>query len=548
MKIAAKLQYLGILASLLLTSCSGITTIKSPNEDGGLGGNQDQDVVEKKDVETLKNFLNEVAKNEYYSYEVNARISLTSTHFKSYYTPNAFYEKNDDSNFSIGYAQNVKTKELFKFRMNEDMSEVYPSLFVYSSLGSNKKVKNLYNAIETIPNFTFLIDSMESFSAEHVSGNKYLITDPVVSSIFQYMTSYGTSIQEFVTAVYIEIIDIENLIFKSTVELGTMGSFTSLYTKDDVAPLLPIENKIKLGTIDGCDYYTDVKDFFDLTMSNNYKIEGIFEKMTTGQQTKYPQNYYCTNDYFYIEYLDDYAQSFHNWGYVLVPAGKTITYYDFVNDKKGTAHTQTLEYDACYRFREYENSYVFDFFKGPVETNGVKFIKVDQLPSVGNENVFYILFNEETNENEVYVYVQDSQGVYSYTLYSSWFDTVGDFYINDQAATFYLSSTAVGPCGANYFEKTIGEDNSYFTKDAAVLTDLSNSLFGWGWIDTNTWMDYCIGANLDIQKNKNGEISSANLGVEIELKNEIKEMYYTFKDFGTTSVPEVEEFLKGVLN
>ena len=31
-------------------------------------------------------------------------------------------------------------------------------------------------------------------------------------------------------------------------------------------------------------------------------------------------------------------------------------------------------------------------------------------------------------------------------------------------------------------------------------------------------------------------------------KNEIKEMYYTFKDFGTTSVPEVEEFLKGVLN
>ena len=49
MKIAAKLQYLGILASLLLTSCSGITTIKSPNEDGGLGGNQDQDVVEKKE-------------------------------------------------------------------------------------------------------------------------------------------------------------------------------------------------------------------------------------------------------------------------------------------------------------------------------------------------------------------------------------------------------------------------------------------------------------------------------------------------------------------
>ena len=209
MKIAAKLQYLGILSSLVLTSCSGTTIIKSPNEDGGLGGNQEQDKVEKKDVEALKNFLNQVATNEYYSYEVNAKVSVTSTHFKSYYTPNAFYEKNDDHNFSIGYGQNINTKELFKFRMSEDMKEVYPSLFVYSTLGSNRKVKNLYNPVETIPNFTFLKDSMETFSAEYISGNKYLITDPTVSSVFQYMTSYGTAIQEFVTAVYVEIVDSE---------------------------------------------------------------------------------------------------------------------------------------------------------------------------------------------------------------------------------------------------------------------------------------------------------------------------------------------------
>ena len=548
MKIAAKLQYLGILASLLLTSCSGTTIIKSPNEDGGLGGNQEQDKVEKKDVEALKNFLNQVATNEYYSYEVNAKVSVTSTHFKSYYTPNAFYEKNDDHNFSIGYGQNIKTKELFKFRMSEDMKEVYPSLFVYSTLGSNRKVKNLYNPVETIPNFTFLKDSMETFSAEYISGNKYLITDPTVSSVFQYMTSYGTAIQEFVTAVYVEIVDKDNLIFKSTVDLGTMGSFTSLYTKDDVQPLLPVENKIKLGTIDGRDYHEDVKKFLDLTMQNNYKIEGIFETMTTGQQTKYPQNYYCTNDYFYIEYLDEYATYYPNWGYVLVPAGKTVTYYDFENGVKGKAHTQTLNYDACYRFTEYEDSYIFDLFKGPVQVDNTEYLKVDELPTVGDPNVFYIVYNNETNENEVYVYTQDSKGNYYFMLYSKWFNTVGDFYINNEAATFYLSSTATGHYGANYFEKNVEKENSYFSKDATVITDLSSSIFGWGWNDSNTWMDYCIGATLNIEKEKYSGISSANLGVQIELKDEVKEMYYTFKDFGTTSVPEVEEFLKGVLN
>ena len=153
MKNIKKFGIFTFIFGMLLTSCGQITDIslKSPNEDGGLEGNQDQDTVEKRGTEELKKFLTEVGKNEFYSYDLTLTISGETSHFINYYTPNAFYELNDVFENSIGYAQD-QNEEIFNFRMSEDLQTVYPSLYVYGDVGSFVKMTTLYDAsTNTIP-------------------------------------------------------------------------------------------------------------------------------------------------------------------------------------------------------------------------------------------------------------------------------------------------------------------------------------------------------------------------------------------------------------
>ena len=541
MKNVAKIKYFSLLAAFVLSSCGNVDfTYKSPAEDGGLEGNAGSDIVERQTVETLANFLKEIGKNEFYSYEVDIDLSGQKSHFINYYTPNAFYELNDRFEASIGYAQNLK-KEVFKYRLSEDMKTIYPSVFVYSGEQSLSRVKNLYDAVETIPNFTFLSYSMDEFSAEYISGNKFLITDPNVSSVFQYMTSYGPSITSYVSAVYCEIIDTEKQIFRSTVELGTLGSITGLYTKSNAGPILDVNSKINHGELDGVVSYDDTEEFFDLTLQENYKIEGIFERMSQGTQTTYPTNYYITKDYFYCEYIGDYAKSYTSWGFTIIPANTEVEMYEFdENGVPGNSYTMSVAYDACYQFREYEGNYYFYFFKGPISPTGEKLVKVDTLPSVGQANTLYIIYNSETGKNELYRY---ENGSYSY--YSDFFTSIGEYYIQD-SATFYLSASPLSQIGKYYFEKSLTKENQYFSTDRGIMASLATGLFGWGWNPTNTWMDYTIGAYLDINKNKSNEIESVDISMQIQLLSEVKEMYYTLKDFGTTSIPSIESFLGGI--
>lgn len=541
MKNAAKLKYFSILTALILTSCGPIDyIIKSPAEDGGLEGNASNDTVQKQTQETLEEFLKEIGKNEFYSYDVNIDLSGQASHFVSYYSPNAFYELNDNFDSSIGYAQN-KNKEVFKFRLSKDLKTIYPSVFVYSGEDTLTRVKNLYDAVETIPNFTFLSYSMDEFSAQHISGNKFLITDPNVSSIFQFMTSYGMSITPYVSAVYCEIIDVEKQIFRSTVELGTLGTITGIYTKSDYGPILDINNKINHGELDGVVSYEDTEKFFGLTLQDNYKIEGIFEKMSSGAQTSHPTNYYVTKDYFYVEYLGEYAKNYASWGYTIVAANTEVELYEFdENGEPGNSYTMKLAYDACYQFREYKGNYYFYFLKGPISPTGEKLIQVDELPVIGSPNTLYIVFNKETGRNELYKYENGS-----FVFYDNWFTSIGEYYIQD-AATFYLSASPVSQIGKYYFEKSLDKENQYYSKDRGIMASLATGLFGWGWNPTNTWMDYTIGAVLDINKNKSNEIETVDITMKIQLSTEVKEMYYSLKDFGTTSIPSIESFLGGI--
>ena len=98
-----------------------------------------------------------------------------------------------------------------------------------------------------------------------------------------------------------------------------------------------------------------------------------------------------------------------------------------------------------------KNAFIFDYFKGPLETNGLTYKEVDFLPQTGEEGTLYII--EENGKKVAYEYREVADGEYGFAFYSNWFNSVGDFYINDSIATFYLSGTALSSIGRHYFEK-----------------------------------------------------------------------------------------------
>ena len=86
-----------------------------------------------------------------------------------------------------------------------------------------------------------------------------------------------------------------------------------------------------------------------------------------------------------------------SYGYALVPKNTPITYYETQTDGTVLEKTQTLSYTSCYGFKKDKNgNFIFDYFKGPLETNGLTYIEVDELPLTGEEGVLYII--EENNK------------------------------------------------------------------------------------------------------------------------------------------------------
>ena len=141
---------------------STTTIIKSPNEEGGLEGNASNDTVKEHDSIELKEFLLRAFEVEYYSYEVTSKVPNNEAHFIDYFTPNAWYEENDNPDLSFGYAQEKNTKAVFKYYL--DGNNVIPSIYEYKGLGDEiTKLTNLYDTW-TIANINLLTDCLEDFS------------------------------------------------------------------------------------------------------------------------------------------------------------------------------------------------------------------------------------------------------------------------------------------------------------------------------------------------------------------------------------------------
>ncbi len=540
-----------LITSLLMVACNNTQNyeIKSPNEDKGLEANADNDKVELKDKAVLEDVLERAAKTQYYSYEVTSKVIGNESHFIDHFAPNAWYEESDNNSESFGYAQEKNNKSVFKYYLQNN--EVIPSVYEYTGLGDGIiKLTGLYGSF-SIANISLLEECLEeSFNAKYLGLNKFLITDSNTASVFQYMTTFGGSITNYLVATYIDVIDEKNLIFRVTCDLGTYGSIEALFTPTtkENSKINIVEEALTNG-LKGIDSYDDMNEFFfNKISSNNYILHGVKQRIKGVESKVIPYTIYCTNNYFYLDYED---QNYQDYGYALIPANKEITYYEMQSDGSQLSKTQTLKYSACYEFsKQNDGTFIFSLFKGPLEGGGLTYLEVNVLPETGEFNTIYII--NENGSNVAYEYTEISDGVYGFTKFGNWNNSVGDFYINDSMATFYLGSTALGKIGPNYYEKSLDNDNIYFSNNSSVMGALANGLFGWGFQGTTTWMDYIKNSKITINRDDNSNIISYDIGLELAYYENgsyigLGEIYYTIDNFNQGNLYEIEYFLNQTL-
>ncbi len=541
-----------ILSSLILASCSNSTVttiIKSPAEDGGLEGNASQDVVNKSDTNSLKSMLVNASKVKKYSYEIKSNVIGYESHSIMYVTPNAWFEENDDASKSFGMAQTYGLNEIFRYYLNDEQNEVIPSIYEYSGLtGTMEKMTDLYSSLSTA-HIDMLEGALDSFEAINVSTNKFLITDSNTVAVFQYMTTYGTSITSYINSVYIEIIDEEAIMFKVTVDLGLAGDIVCTFknltkegTKIDF-----VNDLINNNQLHGVDYHEDMYDLLHEKIGgNNYVLEGTKVK---GDSTIHRYNIHCTENYFYVKYSDVYAkQGYKDFGFALVKKNTPVTYKTLNDSNKVVTINQTLNYDACYVFEKDDNgNFYFSDFIGPIE-NDLKFIEVDNLSDISSyeKNTYYIV--NENGIKKAYEYKEVSNGVYDITYIMDWFDSIADFPINDVSASYYFTSNGFVEYAPMFYEQDLKDSTLYHCSDTDVLSILANGLFGWGFMSTTTWMEYITESRIKINKNDSNNILSANIAIGINASvnggNYVEqEVYYEIKDFNTANIDVVDDFL-----
>ena len=555
---------LAALSVLSITGCNSQATPDerpsvdlSVSENGGMGKNENQDTVNNEDVGSLLDILNFAATCKTYSYSQKVNVGQTNSEFVDYFTPNAWYEDNlTNESASFGYGQN-KTKEMFKFWLDEK-GNTSAGLFEYVGYSSLEIATDLYNPLN-IASMSLLKIYLDGVNEENLTtfakkkgANKYIILDDNIQSVFQFMTTYGSSISGKVASYEVQIIDSEKHIFDVTANLaGSYGTIVSRFTPLSETIIDKAAEGITNGTINGTKSYNDVTDFLSIAKKNNYKLEGIHLIKDGVEVSGYSYDINCTNDYFFLNYTDPSYTS-RSFGLMFLPPNVEVNYSTYNEDGTTNSLNQTKEYETCYSFMKNDKGYYFDGFIGPVESGNMKYVNVDKLPTTGESNVLYII--EENGSKVVYEWkiVNGATNEYGFEKYSNWYSNIGQFYFTSGTATFYLSAQTVCELGSYYYEKKLGTENEYYTTNNYVLSALANGLFGWGFQATATWMEYITKSTLRVHRNAKGEVESADLGLIFVGssgggKYQEQEIYYTFKDFGNANVSDIDAYYSSVV-
>jgi hypothetical protein len=541
MKKFKKIIVLSLSASLLVGCNSNVTNI-SISETGGGEGNASEDTVETVSTDKLVTLFTNVSKMTRYSYEITSNIVENAAHFIDYVTPNAFYELNDDDSASFGYGQEKDTYYMFKYYIKNET--VTPSIYEYdeSSTTSLTPITGMYSPL-ALTHINLLSYYLDAVTAEYAGNNRFAITNDDITSIFQYMSTYGSSISDYITTVYVEILDEEKNIFKTIIDCGSYGDIEGVFTPDDTKFIESAETKINNGEIKGVKYYDDVKTSLNEKFATtNYVLNGPYQ--ITGTETittNYQVN--VTDKYFFIHYIYRPDPKYVDYGFAFVPKNTEVTYYDRNNDYK--AVTQTIAYDCFYGFEYTEaKGYRYVEFYGPNETETVKYKQVDALPVTGDTAYLYIVFDAKENKTLVYEWKEVTSGTYGWSVYSEWFKDPSTVVLNGASASFYMASSLTEE-GFRFFEKDLTKTNTYYTTNSTVMSLTANTIFGWGFQGTTTWMSYIEKTYLEINKNSSGEITDVNLGQKIaNPANPTTQRlaYYNIHDFGNANIAGIDSF------
>lgn len=527
------------------------------------GGQVDTDVDNvSNDISKLKTFLQELSTVRTYTYETTYNyisddgLSLTESVI-DYYGNHYFYEENlNYPGESFGYAEEAyegAEKNIFYIYAETEGEEITitPSLYEYSTLSSDNitPITELFGAFGVAGLHNFYSDAFDELAGVKLSENEYRIDSSSTQLIFQYMTQRGSSISSLMTGVELTILDEEKLTCQVTVNLGTSGSIVSKLTPQDETKYSFIDDELVSGNLRGIAYHQDVATLFENKLSqNNYTIKDI--TLTTDNGTN-PGTFsaYITDNYFLIDFDDQYNQSgYADWGRMLLPAGTSVDIYD-LNTMEVTS-TISKTYSAIYQFSYIDGQIYFTSFVGPNEINGTKYIEVETEEDLKNLsetelNESYIYIVLETNKAYTYGEIDGATGEMGFTVYDDWFATPGDALING-SATFYTSSTIFQELGRYYFEKNTGDENHYYSRKDDVIYAIATTLFGYGFQSTTTWIDYIYQTDLFIEKN-NEDIVGANLSVSFMGPDGDSTYSYHFTDIGTTNIDNITDAYNSLL-
>ena len=124
------------------------------------------------------------------------------------------------------------------------------------------------------------------------------------------MTNYGSSLYGKISKTQVDIVNLETFEFKVTLYVNfsenTSGTFVSSFKKETSTPIDFVNDAVINGTLDGVEAFEGVENFFNLSLMNNYTLEGIYsiEKGQAIDRSSY--KIFCTNDYFYLDYKNLY--------------------------------------------------------------------------------------------------------------------------------------------------------------------------------------------------------------------------------------------------
>lgn len=545
--IAPLICLCAIIASCGQTS-NNVSDIDSPSINGGLEGNEAEDNFTLENSTSVVDILTKASKITKYKYEVNINLLGTTESFVQYFTPNAWYLEYGNEN-DFGYAQTLNEKYLFKYYIDEEAQQVYPSIYEYGGYESNSIISGLYTPL-TIASASLLTYSISDFDEEdykYLGANKFIILDSNLMSVFQFMTTYGSSIADYINSFYIQIIDEKSNIFETILDLGSYGTITGKFTPLNETKI-DFVNQAVLDGLEGVLENSSIKEAMSLLDNNNFTIHGIKMIEANGYEHEPPATIYCTNDYFVYDYNN---VNYKNFGYAFIKANTIVPLYDVDENGNllGTYKNTMYRYDGCYFFQiENDGQIYFTRFNGPIENESTKYIYVDELPEVGEEGYLYICENEE-GKLVVYEYIKTND-VYEWKIYSDWYDSVGDFYVFNYGATFYPSSTVLTSLSSSLFEKIDYKDSyetNFYSLNSDITSALASGLFGWGFQTSTTWMNYITKAYLNINYSSNNEIDSIDfgLGVTATVNGTYGEqkIFYNYSNFGETKFESVETLI-----